>query len=354
MRSHVISSLLLTLAFGCAMAPDKGPESELLLDGKADGVDGIIEHTTPIQEIQEVGLTLTEDTRGHAYRFTLGTNEHVSIYTALFSGDTGPEIDTVLYLFRKSEDGWGHYIRRNDDDPTREGTLWSRIEEDLAPGEYRILVKAYGDTVGSFGLNMKCADGFCDYYDPSDVTEPDERGTGEPDAVGTGDVAVKVPVLDENEQLPLSRFNAALGAASLPTFPDTFGASNQNDAWQGELDALAAQSARDDVLAITGAELAQYGGLEPLVDAGFCYEGDASALPDLLSGFSDAILSDMFSVWGWRAGASSAYDEWHEPTTASAIYDEWNAYDASGTDVLLVVSDDDDGNERVVTVPACR
>jgi hypothetical protein len=346
---------LAIVASGCAMAPSKGPESDALLDGKADAVNGVLEHTSPIQEIHEIGVSLTEEVRGHAFNFTLGMDEHVSIHTALFSGDRGPEIDTVLYLFRKNDDGWGHYIRRNDDDASRDGTVWSRIEEDLGPGEYRILAKAYDDAVGMFAVNMNCADGFCDYYDPADVPEPTEPGTGTADPVGTGAVSIVVPLLDENENLPMSRFNDELERAGLPMFPDTLTVSSEDGDFQAELDALAEQSARDDVLAITGAELSlYYSSLEPLLDAGFCYSGDGSAVPDLMSGIAGSILSEMFVVWGWRAGEKSAYDEWHEPTRESAIYDEWNEYDPSGGSVLLVASSDDDGTEGVVIVPACR
>jgi hypothetical protein len=338
---------------GCAVATEKGPEADALVDGKSDGATGIREHDHGLQDQEEIGVTLTREWRGHAFPFTLGTRERVAIHTALFSGDDGDEIDTVLYLFRRGRDGWGHYIRRNDDDPTRQGTMWSRIEEDLEPGEYRILAKAYDDEVGSFAVNLACADGVCNRHADVEPVEPTDLGTGTADAVSTRPVAVRLPLLGADDLMPLSRFNARLEAADLPTFPEHLEVSSTRD-FRAAFQALATQSQREDVYAITGNELLMFASLEELLGGGLCVSGAGAALPGLVSRLGDSILSDMFTVYGWRAASRSAYEEWHEPTTASSIYEEWNAFDPSTGAVLLVVSDDDSGTERVVIVPRCR
>ncbi|MGE3636629.1 MAG: DVUA0089 family protein [Sandaracinaceae bacterium] len=340
---------MILLVTGCAAPTEKPGELGALVDGKADGVAAIREHDTRLQDIREVGVELTDEVRGHAYRFTLGTEEQVDLFTARYSGEREGDLDTVLYLFRRGANGWGHYIRRNDDDPMRPETFWSRITEDLEPGEYRILVKAFADENGWIGLNMNCADGGCEERARVDPPATDDPGTGTPDRTGTGAVSIRVPVLDEDEARPLSRFNEQLTAAGQPTFPDWI----ELDGSTAPLDALRDQAQIEAVFAITRGELGLYWSISILVDAGLCYSGHATALPRLLGGLADSVFDDMFLVWGWRAEGLSAYDEWHEPTMSSSIYDEWQSYDASHGDVYIVYSEDDEGRERTILVPRC-
>ena len=332
-------------------SPGKGAESNPPVDGKTDSAAGVIEHSTPIQDLHEVGLSFTQEVRGHAYTFELGKSEHVVIHTDLFSGTTGPEVDTVLYLFKQGDNGWGHYLRRNDDDPSRKGSLWSRIEQDLEPGKYRILVKAFSKSArGDFGLNMGCQDGVCEW--PNGTGGPDAEGVGTPDPVGTGTVSVSVPLLDEAEQQPLSRFNAQLSAAGLPTFPDSIVISSKSgSALLSELHDLAKQAARADVLAITQAQLLQAAPLGLLLDFGLCHGGDGAALPTLLGSLADSVLSDMFYVYGWKAENQSAYDVWHEPTKSSPVFDEWNA---SQNGVFLVWFETETDDMFTGTIPKCQ
>lgn len=359
-RSLVIASLL-SLS-GCAAEHAlKADEEDVPVDGKADGIAGLVEHTSSLQEIHEIGTSFTVDHRAHAWNFHLGESEDVAIFTAIFSGEhQTAEVDTVIYLYRKTGDGWGRYYRKNDD--ASDQTLFSRIEETLAPGDYRIIVKAYDRSVrGEFAINLRCADGACDYNDPNVIPTPEpEPGTGTADRPGSRTVSFRAPILDENDEQPLSRFNAALSRAGLPTFPDYVTISSANRRPMVEYERIATQAARADVQAVTGGDLLQYSTPGALASAphsemiGLCYEGDGTALADFISGFADGVFSDMLGIYGWRSGTKSAYNEWHEPTSESGIYEEWNAFDANSSDVLVIYSADDDGNETTAIVPHCR
>lgn len=345
---------LAVLVAGCGTPAAQ--EDDPFADGKADWV-GLVTHDSAIQEIGEIGTSFTTTARAHAWTFTLGMTEEVSLWTALFSGSTGKVVDTVIYLYRKGDSGWGRYILKNDN---VEGTKWSRLEATLQPGDYRVIVAArYESTKGAFAINLKCADGFCDYFDPNEQPEPAEPGVGTPDDPGTGAVSFRLPLHDEQGR-PLSVYNDALRAEGLPTFPDFVTVSSSAAAPASEFERYVAQSQREDVLAVTGAELEQYSDPASYLDAahgtelGLCYTGNGAALAGFFQGFSDGIFSDQFVVYGWRTATKSAYDEWHEPTRVSAIYDEWQAFDAASTDVLVIFSTDDDGTERTATVPRCR
>lgn len=312
--------------------------------------DGLREHDSRIQEIGEIGVSRTETIKAHAWRITLGTNERVSLYTAKYTGEeSAVEIDTVLSLFKKGETGWGEPIAQNDD--AAAGTVYSRVELDLEPGEYRLLVDATKATTrGWFGVNVRCADGYCNEFAPGPATEPEEYGTGEADEPGDGPVSFRAPIVDDEGDL-LSRFNEDLTAAGLPTFPDFVTLSTVDEDPSAAWNAIYEQSSREDVAAAIEVEMMAYA--DPPSLPGLCYEGDGSVLAGFLWQFSDSVFSDQFVVYGWRAGGRSAYDEWHEPTSLSASYEDWQAFDPSGTDVLVIFSTDDDGNEQTATIPRC-
>lgn len=337
---------LLFLLGGCALgAPGtEAPGSAAL------GPDGLIEHTSPIQEIGEIGVSRSETIKAHAWTITLGTTERVSLFTAFYSGsETGPEFDTVLSLFRRGDAGWGEPIAQNDD--ASDQTRFSRLDLELTPGEYRLVADATKATArGTFGVNVRCADGYCDTYAPNPDPEPEEYGTGEADEPAEGPVAFRAPIVDD-EGDALARFNDDLTAAGLPTFPETVTVSSESEEPSAEWSRLQDQAAREDVAAVIEVEMMAYA--DPPSLPGLCYEGEASQLASFLWQFSDSIFSDQFVVYGWRAGGRSAYDEWHEPTALSAIYEEWQAFDPSQDDVLVIFSTDDDGNEQTATIPRC-
>jgi hypothetical protein len=67
--------------------------------------------------------------------------------------------DTVLYLYKESERGWGSYIARNDD---YGDTTYSQIVRSVDAGRYRVLVKGYkAETRGKFKVTVGCTGDGC-------------------------------------------------------------------------------------------------------------------------------------------------------------------------------------------------
>ena len=65
-----------------------------------------------------------------------------------------------MYLYRQGDRGWGRYIARNDD--TWGIGYFSRIEESLGAGVYRVLIKGYSRwTEGPFALDATCDGAGC-------------------------------------------------------------------------------------------------------------------------------------------------------------------------------------------------
>ncbi len=116
--------------------------------------------------------TLSDSAGFHAWDFELSGEADLSI-------TTGPsvrrryQLDTVVYVYRRQEDGsWGRDVARNDD---RENSLWSMIEEPFDQGTYRILVKGYNSRVrGDFALSVNCEGAGCS-------PQPIDAGTCHPE-----------------------------------------------------------------------------------------------------------------------------------------------------------------------------
>lgn len=354
-RQSLVAGLLgLVASFplvGCAadVGDTEDEVEDTYFDDKADR-QGLVEHDSSLQDIREVGLKFDGRMRAHAYQFKLGTDEHVSLYTQLFSGDRGPELDTVLYLYQLQDNHWGHYIRKNNNTA---GTKWSRIELDLEPGEYRVIASAATRSVnGDFGLNMACEDGRCERYAPQN-NDPEVTEVGEADEPLSGTVSFVVP-LENDDGVLLSSFNDALRAAGLETFPDNVTISSSSNNPTARWDMYNERAAQEAVVAITGSDMMQYQDPGAFAANGFCYRGNGSALANFTQGFSDNIFSDMYSVYGWRAGELSAYNEAKEPTEANNDYADWSDYDATGDDVMIMYSTDDDGTAQFTNVPRCN
>lgn len=335
---------------GCAAdvgATEEDDVEDTYFDDKADR-QGLVEHDTSLNDTREIGLRFDRTQRAHAFEFKLGYDEHVSVYTQLFSGDNGPEVDTILYLYKMEDDRWGHYIRKNNNTG---GTKWSRIEMDLEPGDYRVIVSAATRSVnGNIGLNLGCEDGYCERY-ARPTTEPEETEIGEADEPTSGAVSFVVPLQNDNGVL-LSAFNDELRAAGLETFPDTVTVSSTSADPAARWNMFNERTANEEVSAITG-EMMQYQDPDTFLENGFCYKGNGSALAYFTQSFSDNIFSDMYTVYGWRAGERSAYGEAHEPTQINDDYADWSSFDTDGTDVMILFSTDDDGTPQFTNVPRC-
>jgi hypothetical protein len=145
----------------CAVPVDKGSESEVPVDGKADSFAQPIDHGT----LAFSGLnnaSLGEGQRFHSWTFTLSDAANVTLETR---GEV--EIDTVMYLYRRSASGWGSYIARNDD---HADSLFSRLGKDLTAGDYRVIVKGFNrDVEGPFSVVGACEGDGCPFGLASDA-----------------------------------------------------------------------------------------------------------------------------------------------------------------------------------------
>jgi hypothetical protein len=140
-------------------AVDKGAESALPTDGKADSFakpteHGVIPFATPAEG------TLGASAMYHTWTFALSDAASIHAFTgpSLTSRQT---IDTVLYLYKQQASGkWGSYLARNDE--SSPGAKWSSITRNLTAGTYRILVKGYkATTYGQFSASVECDGAGC-------------------------------------------------------------------------------------------------------------------------------------------------------------------------------------------------
>lgn len=141
-------------AGGCAppMAEDKGLEEDVPLDGKLDSFRSPTDHGS-IGFDAPVTAELTTDAGFHAWTFDLTAPASLTLRTGPETVD-GRTVDTVMYLYREGERGFGRALTSNDD---AGGTLFSAISRQLEAGHYRVLVKGYSQlTRGHFSLTASC------------------------------------------------------------------------------------------------------------------------------------------------------------------------------------------------------
>jgi hypothetical protein len=137
------------LFIGCVGASaEKGDEGAGPVDGAADSFASPTEHGRLMLGVNPAELSRGE--RFHSWTFTItGEDNPVRLRTV---GDE--DLDTVLYLYRLGDQGWGRFIARNDD---ADGTLLSSLDEVLDAGDYRVIVKGYDETVvGEFDVDFGC------------------------------------------------------------------------------------------------------------------------------------------------------------------------------------------------------
>lgn len=198
-----LTTLSLALALGglsaCASTdasdPSKPAESEAPIDGKLDGLAAIDHHglsfsrTPPsLAATATASDELNRLRRAHAWEFELSGEADIQL-SMRAPGGASESLDTVMYLYRKDENGgWGRYIRRNDDDAlNRSNPYLSAISEGgLGAGEYRVVIKGYDRSeAGEFTLKASCLGHGCvlgstaDCFDGEDVTfvQENERYT---------------------------------------------------------------------------------------------------------------------------------------------------------------------------------
>lgn len=154
MRFISFVGVLLAVA-GCAadVGSVKGAEQDGfdLYESKADSFGRPTEHGELAFGIPNEAA-LDGEAFYHAWDFTLSGEARVALRVELVT----PNLDTVMYLYRRDADSgrWGRYIARNDD---YEGSVASKLERELADGEYRVLVKGYKRELrGSFVVLGQC------------------------------------------------------------------------------------------------------------------------------------------------------------------------------------------------------
>jgi hypothetical protein len=154
-------------------SPDKGVEDDPL-DGKADGFYTPTDHGT-LRFAAPNQAAFTDGEGFHAWTFSLSASGTVDLATEL----DAPNLDTVIYLYKKGSSGWGQAIQRNDD--ASEATTASRLNVALAEGEYRLVAKAYKRTQrGAFAVTAACSGGGCPSGGecPAPAALPDDTGYG--------------------------------------------------------------------------------------------------------------------------------------------------------------------------------
>jgi hypothetical protein len=170
----------IAMAVACS-SDGKGAESADPddLEGSADSFFDPLEHGTLLFTGENQYAALEPDANYHVWYFTLGgaTPDDPSLVSVGTDYDNrdgwGAEVDTVIYLYRKGDDGrWGRYLYKNDESDS--AAPFSTIREvELAPGDYRLIVKGYrrctaelaadsnSQACGSFSVSGACHDGPC-------------------------------------------------------------------------------------------------------------------------------------------------------------------------------------------------
>lgn len=158
---------------------------------------------------------------------------------------------------------------------------------------------------------------------------------------------IVVPLLDEEEQEPLSRFNDQIVAAGEEPLPDTVDIASRDD-WDAMMERV---NALAEKIGIPFAS-AFAGGPNEL--PGVCYRGKGDELADLTDSLSDNVFSDMYFVLGWRFHDQLETLEDIDPDTFGEEVPEWDEFKGDNDDVLIVHSEGDDGIAVPAIVPPCE
>lgn len=175
MRLLYLSTVLAMALTACTTdALDKGLEDDVPADGKLDSFGTPTDHGE-----LELGASnyaeITYSEGFHSWTFTLTDGAEIDLRTSVQTIN----LDTVMYLYRRTAAGWGAYIAKNDDVADNDPT--SRLEETLTAGEYRVVVKGFKRTMrGEFTVAGSCSGVGCpteSACSPS-VDLPDDTGYG--------------------------------------------------------------------------------------------------------------------------------------------------------------------------------
>ncbi len=155
-RAVLLATALSSTLLGCVA--DKGEEDDALGDaGKADSFYSPTAHGQLLFGSPNKA-TITAAEKFHSWTFIIaGGSAKVSLKT-----DVSTNLDTVMYLYRRnagSTGSWGPYVAKNDD---HGDNIWSQIDADVEPGEYRVIVKAFKSAqLGAFSVLGDCTGAGC-------------------------------------------------------------------------------------------------------------------------------------------------------------------------------------------------
>lgn len=157
----------------------------------------------------------TEDNRFHSWTFELTDAAEIELATVLAT----PNLDTVMYLYRRGEDdNWGSYVDKNDDDG---GSLASRISGSFEAGEYRIKIKATKVAMrGSFAVDAQCSGGGCPVADPAECNADGPPNLPMPTGYGTACDATFLALLTTPTRSAPPDCAAALEARAVQYYKD--------------------------------------------------------------------------------------------------------------------------------------
>jgi hypothetical protein len=197
-------SILTIFTLGCFTlncgGVNKGAESEMPIDGSADSWYSPTEHGPLIFGIGS-SAQFDDDTLYHAWSFALTDVATASIWIVPHAQN----LDTVMYLYHKNPDDntWGSYIARNDD---YDSNLWSRLDEQLEAGDYRIMIKGYKENLrGQFSVSAICEGPGCPGNNDDDLEPSPDCVEGEYVNMGEGAWSVSQTCLMEIDEVLTSK-----------------------------------------------------------------------------------------------------------------------------------------------------
>jgi hypothetical protein len=194
-------------------------------------------------------------------------------------------------------------------------------------------------------------------------TNPEGPDTPENEAeVNSGKVSLRIPVVDEKGKL-LSRYNAKLAAARLPTYPDTIeihGRADGSMVPRGDEEWERVMGFSDKVYEKLHLDVQQevYG--EPYEfktddpATSLCYRGSGKLVASLVADLASRVFSDQLNIHGWRYRQMKVLHEDAEEGADADFPAIWHNWRGGGAAVLMITASSDDGSETNVNlIPQC-
>ncbi|MFC1611101.1 hypothetical protein ACFL6C_09085 [Myxococcota bacterium] len=156
----VAALALLAPACSTDSPPAAGKGSESALPGAEELIAAdtttVVHGEIPLGLVDEAEISAAA--RIHLWSFSVGAGG-AAITATTRAADSGPTVDTVLYLYERRDDGrWGIPFARSDDCEAR-GDLFSCLPDvSVLAGEYWVMVRAHTEDLrGRFGVMVECS-----------------------------------------------------------------------------------------------------------------------------------------------------------------------------------------------------